>query len=412
MDEKMRELLRAGGRSLHSAKASLVEEFSKFSLRDDSGSEERPEDKPRAGEGGTPDPLEDQSRRGRDTKTRHFSLRLTRTKEKVPDGLSISDALRSSTKFASVVAPSTKAEEKEKKEDKPEGSEVEVCLPPEGVEVIDASDDALDTRGRSRGRRPKPTPYLSTSRTPSRLSSNDWHPTTETPPTGDDRRKFDIGLQELDQEHQSIVINYGGNTFWMQWLVLQTILAYHNETGNWPMRVSMAGTSHENEEALYAECMICGHGIGTQKFKAQHIARHLTSEEWKLKPWRCMFCPTAFSHNDGSFQTHLKQVHNKEESTSSPTGDNVTSKIQDANLLPRQPPLMVDLSRVGDMPRPKKSTLMNLARKFQRNAGSVSHMSTSSLPHQIGIRQALVLSTAVATSPTGSSGSFVTSNKS
>ncbi|KAG8806776.1 hypothetical protein FRC19_007067 [Serendipita sp. 401] len=141
-----------------------------------------------------------------------------------------------------------------------------------------------------------------------------------------------------------------------------------------------------------------------------------------------MFCPTAFGHNDGSLQTHLKKVHNKEESTSSPTGiftiaqpvtpsyailgNKFTSKIQDANLLPRQPPLMVDLSRVADVPRPKKSPLVNLARKFQRNAGSVSRVSVSTLPHQIGIRQALVLSTAVATSPTGSSASFVTSNKS
>ncbi|KAG8760921.1 hypothetical protein FRC14_000993 [Serendipita sp. 396] len=340
----------------------------------------------------------------------------------IPHGLDI----RTSLQLVNISIQSTTTVDEETLKRRPTRRNADLLLP--ALRGEGDWDDAAQHLGKPRGKRSHGTSKSSPARAPSRLPTKDWHPTTETLPTGDDRRKFDIGLQELDQEHQSIVINYGGNTFWMQRLVLQMILAYHNKTGNWPMRVSMAGTSHENEEALYAECMICGHGRGTQKFKVQQIARHLTSEEWKLKPWRCMFCPTAFSHNDGSLQTHLKQVHNKEESTSSPTGiftiaqpvtptyailgDNVTSKIQDANLLPRQPPLMVDLSRVGDMPRPKKSPLMNLARKFQRNAGSVSHISTSSLPHQIGIRQALVLSTAVATSPTGSSASFVTSNKS
>ncbi|KAG8848164.1 hypothetical protein FRB91_011127 [Serendipita sp. 411] len=314
MDEKMKEVLRAGRRSLHSAKASLVEEFSKFSLRDDSGSEERPEDKPPVGEGGTRESLEDQYRRGRDAKTRHFSLRLTRTKEKAPDGLSISDALRSSTKFASVVAPSTKAEEKEKKEDKPEGSEIEVCLPPEGVEVIEGSDDALDTRGRSRGRKPKPTPYPSTSRTPSRLPSNDWHPTEESPPTEDNIRTFGRALEELDKDHQSIVTHYGGNTFWTRWLVLEKILEYHDKTGNWPMRVERTGSNRANAGVHHAECVICKRGRDNHKLKVQHIAKHLTSEEWKLKPWRCMLCPAVYSYNDDSLKTHLKNVHPKDES--------------------------------------------------------------------------------------------------
>ncbi|KAG8812679.1 hypothetical protein FRC18_002819 [Serendipita sp. 400] len=314
MDGKMKEILRAGRRGLHSAKASLVEEFSKFSLRDDdSGSEERL-DEPRPGEGGTRESLEGQSRRGRDAKTRKISLRLTRAKEKAPDGLSISDALRSSTKFASVVAPSTKAEEKEKKEDKPEGSEVEVCLPPEGVGVIDASDDALDTRGRSRGRRPKSTPYPSTSRTPSRLPSHDWHPTEESPPTNDDIRTFGRALEELDKDHQSIVTHYGGNTFWTRWLVLEKILEYHNKTGNWPMRVERTGSNRANAGVHHAECAMCNRGRDNHKLKVQHIAKHLTSEEWKLKPWRCMLCSAVYSYNDDSLKTHVRNVHAKDES--------------------------------------------------------------------------------------------------
>ncbi|KAG8816283.1 hypothetical protein FRB91_007534 [Serendipita sp. 411] len=92
------------------------------------------------------------------------------------------------------------------------------------------------------------------------------------------------------------------------------------------MRVEKTGTSRANEGVHHAECVICGRGTNTQKLlKVQHIAKHLTSDEWKLKPWRCMFCSTAYSYNDGSLKTHMKKVHNKEEYDTRGTADDGTN---------------------------------------------------------------------------------------
>ncbi|KAG8832890.1 hypothetical protein FRC18_004471 [Serendipita sp. 400] len=176
-------------------------------------------------------------------------------------------------------------------------------------------------------------PYLSRSRSPSGSPPNDWHPTEESPPTEADRRGFERALEGLDKDHYSIVVYYGGNTFWTRRLVLQKILEYYNAKGNWPMRVERTGT-RANARVDHAECAICDRGH-FQKLKVQQIAKHLTSEEWRLKPWRCMFCSAAYSHNDGSLKAHMKRVHGKEENDVRKTADNAPGS---ALLHPSMPP--------------------------------------------------------------------------
>ncbi|KAG8831845.1 hypothetical protein FRC17_002497 [Serendipita sp. 399] len=161
----------------------------------------------------------------------------------------------------------------------------------------EGSDEMSPHEGRLRGRNP----------TPLRLPTKDWHPTEESIPTKEDRQEFATRLKLLDKDHRSIVVDYGGNTFWTQRLVLERILTYHETKGKWPMMVVRTRTGRAYERVQYAECAIC-----SQKLKVQHIAKHLISDEWKIKPWRCMFCPTAYSSNDGSHKSHTKRVHNKE----------------------------------------------------------------------------------------------------
>ncbi|KAG8780745.1 hypothetical protein FRC15_009319 [Serendipita sp. 397] len=315
--EKVQDFFEIARKDVHNVAVLLAEEFSKLGLKDgDPAPGERAVEKdgPRAGEGDTRKSLEDQSRKGRDTKARQISLGLPWVKEKAPDDVPISDTLRDPLRPAKIAVPLTKAEEKKKEEEnKSEESDSDVYLSPEEKEVTDTSDDAAPHRGRSRGRKSHASPYPSTSRAPSGTPSKDWHPTEEPPPTEDERQGFERGLEELDKDHQSIVVHYGGNTFWTRRLVLQHILDYHNATGNWPMKVEKTGTSRANEGVHHAECVICNRGRNTQKLKVQHIAKHLISDEWKLKLWRCMLCPTAYSYNDGSLKTHMKNVHNKEE---------------------------------------------------------------------------------------------------
>ncbi|KAG8833190.1 hypothetical protein FRC17_011189 [Serendipita sp. 399] len=213
--------------------------------------------------------------------------------EKAPDGLA-----------AGLVLPSMSNSMKRKKV--PEESDTAMrqvmnLLEPTGNSQ-EGSDEMSPNEGRLRGRNP----------TPLRLPTKDWHPTEESIPTKEDRQEFATRLKLLDKDHRSIVVDYGGNTFWTQRLVLERILTYHETKGEWPMMVVRTGMGRAYERVHYAECSICGRGKDSQELKVQHIAKHLISDEWKIKPWRCMFCSTAYSSNDGSHKSHMKRIHNKE----------------------------------------------------------------------------------------------------
>ncbi|KAG8823002.1 hypothetical protein FRC17_009433, partial [Serendipita sp. 399] len=320
-ESKVQGLLKAGREHFHAVTASLDEQLSKLSLNGDPTSKRRSEDGHRASEDGSRKSLEDKIQRGRDRKPRPFSIGSKDSKEKAPDGLAalaLQGTLNITRAFAiPTTTTDNKKEEKisaekeeEKPEEKPEESETDICLSPD---TLDGSDDAAPHRGRSRGRKSQVGPYPSTSRAPSRLPTTDWHPTEEPMPSEEDRRDFDAGMEGLDKDHQSIVIHYGGNTFWTRRLVLERILAYYEAKKEWPMIVVRTGTSRANEGVQHAECAICGRGRDNQKQKVQHIAKHLTSDEWKIKPWRCMLCSTAYSYNDGSLKTHMKRVHKLED---------------------------------------------------------------------------------------------------
>ncbi|KAG8832885.1 hypothetical protein FRC18_004466 [Serendipita sp. 400] len=179
--EKVQDFFEIARKDVHNVAVLLAEEFPKLGLKDgDPAPGERAVEKdgPRAGEVDTRKSLEDQSRKGRDTKARQISLGLPWAKEKAPDDLPISDTLRDPLRPAKIVVPLTKAEEKKKEEEnKSEESDSDMYLSPEEKEVTDPLDDATPHRKRWPGRKSLVAPYPSTSRAPSRLPSNDWHPT-------------------------------------------------------------------------------------------------------------------------------------------------------------------------------------------------------------------------------------------
>ncbi|KAG8849373.1 hypothetical protein FRB91_010010 [Serendipita sp. 411] len=251
----------------------------------------------------------------KDQKLRFLSLGTSHPEEKAPFTRTAkvsSDVWN----FADLTLLAAKTEDKEKEKIKYKDSET--VLYPEAPNVVDDEGAAKLRSASVSGQRAKAIPYSSASSAPSRLPSNDWHPTEEPPPTEADRREFERALEGLDKDHQSIVVHYGGNTFWTRRLVLQKISEYYNATGNWPMRVERTG-NRANARVDHAECAICSRGRDTQKLKVQQIAKHLTSEEWKLKPWRCMLCPAVYSYKDESLKSHVRNVHANDESN--PQGD-------------------------------------------------------------------------------------------
>ncbi|KAG8876687.1 hypothetical protein FRC20_001025 [Serendipita sp. 405] len=292
----------------HPEETSLLSGKSKFVWKEDdlttSEDELRTDDE---SAWGSPEP---QYGEKKDPKLRFLSLGTSHPEEKATVARTAkvsSDVLN----FAGLEELSAILEDREKEKVKYKDSET--VLYPEAPDVADDQDAAKLRSTSVSGQRAKAIPYSSASSAPSRLPSNDWHPTEEPPPTDADRREFERELEGLDKDHQSIVVYYGGNTFWTRRTVLQRILEYHIMTGNWPMRVEKTGTSRANEGVHHAECVICGRGTNPRKLlKVQHIAKHLTSDEWKLKPWRCMFCATAYSY-DGSLKTHIRRMHGKEE---------------------------------------------------------------------------------------------------